>query len=122
MGQFPPLLGPGSRLGRHGGLLVTGGLALVLANVVDLSAIASVGSACSLVVFLLVGFAGYRRRSETGPSGAVILLGIAATVIVLGFFAVDNDSLSIARSLVGGQGTMCTTTTLVPWLPISSPR
>ena len=90
IGQFPPLLGPRSRLGKHGGLLVTGGLALVLANLVDLSAIASVGSACSLVVFLLVGLAGYRRRSETGASTALVLLGMAATVIVLGFFAVDT--------------------------------
>jgi amino acid transporter len=90
IGQFPPLLGRGSRLGKHGGLLVTGALALVLANFLDLSAIASVGSACSLVVFLLVGLAGYRLKSETGASAAVILLGMAATAIVLGFFAVDT--------------------------------
>src|SRR4030095_4246398 len=72
--QFPPLFGPGSRLGRHGGLLVTGTLALLLANFLDLSAIASVGSACSLVVFLLVGLAGYRLRSEAGASGGVLLV------------------------------------------------
>jgi amino acid transporter len=90
IGQFPPLLGPRSRLGRHGGLLVTATLALVFANVADLSAIASVGSACSLVVFLLVGVAGYRLRSETGGSAAIVLLGMAATAIVLGFFAVDT--------------------------------
>ena len=88
--QFPPLLGPRSRLGKHGGLLVTSLLTLVLANLVDLSAIASVGSACSLVVFLLVGLAGYRLRSETGASAAIVLLGMAATLIVLGFFAVDT--------------------------------
>ena len=90
LGQFPPVLGPRSRLGKHGGLLVTAILALVLANFVDLSAIASVGSACSLVVFLLVGVAGYRLRSNTGASGAIVLLGIAGTAIVLGFFAVDT--------------------------------
>ena len=90
IGQFPPLLGPGSRLGRHGGLLVTGIVALVLANFLDLSAIASVGSACSLVVFLLVGLAGYRLRSETGASSAIVLIGMAATAVVLGFFAVDT--------------------------------
>jgi amino acid transporter len=90
IGQFPPLLGPQSRLGKHGGLLVTAILALILANLVDLSAIASVGSACSLVVFLLVGIAGYRLRSNTGASSAIVLLGIAATVTVLGFFAVDT--------------------------------
>jgi xanthine/uracil permease len=56
----------------------------------DLSAIASVGSACSLVVFLVVGVAGYRLRSNTGASGTFVLLGIAGTAIVLGFFAVDT--------------------------------
>ena len=90
LGQFPPLLGRSSRLGKHGGLLVTAALALVLANLVDLSAIASVGSACSLVVFVLVGVAGYRLRSNTGASGAIVLVGIAATAVVLGFFAVDT--------------------------------
>jgi amino acid transporter len=90
LGQFPPFLGPRSRLGKHGGLLVTGALALVLANFVDLSAIASVGSACSLLVFLLVGIAGYRLRSETGARVSIVLLGMAATVVVLGFFAVDT--------------------------------
>jgi amino acid transporter len=88
--QFPPLLGRNSPLGKHGGLLVSGALALVLANFLDLSAIASVGSACSLVVFLLVGLAGYRRRGETGASSVVVLIGMAATAIVLGFFAVDT--------------------------------
>ena len=89
-GQFPPILGRDSRLGPHGGVLVTAALVLVVANVVDLSAIASVGSACSLMIFLLVGASGYRLRSETGAIGAVILVGIAATAIVLAFFAVDT--------------------------------
>jgi amino acid transporter len=90
IGQFPPVLGARSRLGRHGGLLVTAILALLFANFADLSAIASVGSACSLVVFLLVGVAGYRLRSQTGASAAFTLVGMAATVVVLGFFAVDT--------------------------------
>lgn len=90
IGQFPPLLGRESRLGVHGGLLVTAGAVLVLANLADLSAIASVGSACSLIVFLLAGIAGYRLRSETGALGWLVLLGMAATAIVLAFFAVDT--------------------------------
>jgi amino acid transporter len=90
IGQFPPILGRGSRLGPHGGLLVTAAVVLVVANVVDLSAIASVGSACSLIVFLLVGVAGYRRRSETGANAWMVLLGLAVTIVVLGFFAVDT--------------------------------
>jgi len=89
-GQFPTFFGRGSRLGPHAGMLVTAALVLVVSNLVDLSAIASVGSACSLMIFLLVGASGYRLRSETGAIGAVILVGIAATAVVLVFFAVDT--------------------------------
>jgi amino acid transporter len=90
VGQFPPIFGRGSRLGRHSGLLITSGLVLLVANLVDLSAIASVGSACSLLIFLLVGIAGYRRRSDTGSRGEIVLTAIAATAVVLAFFAVDT--------------------------------
>ena len=68
-------------------MLITAAIVLVVANLVDLSAIASVGSACSLVIFLLVGMAGYRLRSSTGASGAIVLVGMAATAVVLVFFA-----------------------------------
>ena len=90
VGQFPPFFGRGSRLGAHAGLLITSAIVLVVSNLVDLSAIASVGSACSLMIFLLVGVAGYRLRSETGALGLVVLVGIAATGVVLVFFAVDT--------------------------------
>jgi amino acid transporter len=87
---FPSFFGSGSRLGKHGGLLITAGLVLLVANLVDLSAIASVGSAVALVIFLLVGLAGYRRRADTGSNTAIVLLAISVTAIVLGFFAVDT--------------------------------
>ena len=90
VGQFPPIFGRGSRLGPHAGLLITAGIVLVISNLVNLSAIASVGSACSLVIFLLVGIAGYRRRADTGSIGAIVLTAIAATAVVLAFFAVDT--------------------------------
>jgi amino acid transporter len=90
LGQFPPIFGRGSRLGSHAGLIITSALVLVIANVVDLSAIASVGSACSLIIFLLVGVAGYRRRAETGARAPVVLAAIAVTAIVLAFFAIDT--------------------------------
>ena len=89
-GQFPPFFGRGSRLGPHAGLLITAALVLIVSNVVDLSAIASVGSACSLVIFLLVGVSGYRLRAETGARGWVVAVAMAATAVVLVFFAVDT--------------------------------
>jgi amino acid transporter len=90
VGQFPPFFGRTSRLGEHSGLLITGALVFLTANLVDLSAIASVGSACSLMLFLLVGVSAYRLRSETGSSAPVLLLGISATATVLAFFAIDT--------------------------------
>ncbi len=89
-GQFPTFFGRGSRLGPHAGLLITAGLVLVVSNVVDLSAIASVGSACSLMIFLLIGLAALRLRSEIGASVPIVLLALAATAVVLVFFAVDT--------------------------------
>jgi amino acid transporter len=89
-GQFPTFFGRGSRLGPHAGLLITAGLVLVVSNVVDLSAIASVGSACSLMIFLLIGLAALRLRSEIGASAPVILLALGATAVVLVFFAIDT--------------------------------
>ncbi len=89
VGQFPPFFGPGSRLGGLG-LLITAAIVLVVSNLVDLSAIASVGSACSLVIFLLVGVAGYRRRADTGSQALIVLVAIVVTAIVLVFFTIDT--------------------------------
>src|SRR6516165_8328006 len=89
-GLFPEFLGARSRLGAKAGLIITTALVLLVANLVDLSAIASVGSAVALMVFLLVGAAGYRRRTDTGSNTAIVLLSITVTAIVLGFFAVET--------------------------------
>ena len=90
VGQFPEFLGRKTSSGAPMGLLVTAGVVLVVSNVVDLSAIASVGSAVALCVFLLVAIAGFRRRADTGANAAVGLAAIAVTAIVLVFFGVDT--------------------------------
>jgi amino acid transporter len=90
VGLFPAFFGPGSRLGTKSGLLITGGVVLVVANLVDLSAIASVGSATALVLFLLICAAAYRLRANTGSSTAMILLAAVVTATVLVAFSVDT--------------------------------
>jgi phosphoglycerol transferase MdoB-like AlkP superfamily enzyme len=84
-------------------MLISAGIVLVVSNLVDLSAIASVGSACSLMIFVLVAVAGYRLRAETGANVPLVLLGGAAALVVLGFFAVDtlrNDPATFVAIVV----------------------
>ena len=75
---------------QNAGLLITGALVLLVANLVDLSAIASVGSAVALAIFVLVGLAGWRRRRETGAKPWLVLTAIPVTVVVLVSFAIDT--------------------------------
>ena len=90
VGQFPPFFGRDVPARRARGMLITAGIVLVIGNVVDLSAIASVGSACSLMIFLLVGISAFRLRAETGSRAPILLIGMAATAVVLVFFAIDT--------------------------------
>ena len=85
-----PSSGPARGSGRTPGCSSPPAIVLVVSNLVDLSAIASVGSACSLLIFLLVGISAYRLRAEIGARVAIVLLALAATAIVLVFFAVDT--------------------------------
>jgi O-antigen/teichoic acid export membrane protein len=61
-----------------------------VANLVNLSAIASLGSAIALLVFVLVALAGYRRRGDTGANVLIAVAAIVVSVIVLVFFAADT--------------------------------
>lgn len=90
VGQFPEVFGSTTRLNAPSGLVITSGLVLAIANFVDLTTIASVGSAVALVVFLLVAVSGFRLRRETGTNGALALGAIAASTVVLVFFAIDT--------------------------------
>ena len=90
IGQFPPLLGPRSRLGKHGGLLVTGSspsswrTSSTSPRSRRSEAPARSSSSCSSGS----PATGCGRRRVR--RAAIVLLGMAATVIVLGFFAVDT--------------------------------
>ncbi|HEU4421647.1 MAG TPA: amino acid transporter, partial [Pilimelia sp.] len=82
-GLFPPLM---ARLlgGRASvGLLVEAAACLVLALLFQLTAIASIGSAVALLIFILVTAAHFRVRTETGASVIMLALAIAAAGVVL---------------------------------------
>ncbi|MET0910335.1 MAG: amino acid transporter, partial [Ilumatobacteraceae bacterium] len=88
--QFPRAFGRVAIVGGTRGLTITCAAVLLLANLVDLTAIASVGSVVALTIFLMVAIAAMRLRRETGSNAIVISVAIAATVVVLGTFLVDT--------------------------------
>ncbi|MDM7855996.1 APC family permease [Cellulomonas alba] len=88
-GTFPPAFGSTSRLGRHGGLVITTVLMLLFVTVLGLGALASVGSAVSLSVFVLVAVAAWRLRREIGAASWLTATAIAVSGVVLAWFVVD---------------------------------
>ncbi|HSE71971.1 MAG TPA: APC family permease [Nocardioidaceae bacterium] len=89
-GLFPPVFGQLARVGGTRGLVISVVAVLLLANLVDLTAIASLGSVVALAIFLVVSFAAYRLRAETGSSATVLVAGIGLTLVVLAVFAVQT--------------------------------
>lgn len=88
------------------GLALTAGLALVLANLADLSAISSMGSAGFLVIFAFVNAANFVRSKEAKSSRLVAGLGVLACVgalaALIGHTArSDPSQLWVLAGLVG---------------------
>ena len=100
-GLFPRIFGTGSRLGRHGGLLISAVLAALFVTILGLGTLASVGSAVSLSLFWLVAIAAYRNREELNARTGPVVVAIAISTVVLVGFIVDlarNDPRSLASA------------------------
>jgi hypothetical protein len=80
------MMGVGGTLG----LVISVLAVLGLVYFVNLSAIASLGSAVALAIFLITSIAAYRLRAETGSRTSVLITGILLTVVVLLVFAVQT--------------------------------
>lgn len=61
------------------GLFLTAITVLVLATVLDLSQVASLGGLAALLVYVAVGVGHLRLRDETGANAWVLILGVVAT-------------------------------------------
>ena len=89
-GQFPPIMGRNVADRLPMGLLVSALGAIVLAAGFSLSAIASIGSAAALLVFMIVTLAHFRVRSETGARLGLLLLALATAAIAFLAFVVTT--------------------------------
>lgn len=88
--QFPDAFAATTRRGWPGGLTITTLVVLVMANAFDLTAIASIGTAIALGLFVLLTIAGIRLRAETGARLTPMLLAIFAILVVLTLFVIDT--------------------------------
>ena len=89
-GLFPPVFGQLARVWGTRGLVISVLAVLGLAIFVNLTAIASLGSAVALAIFLITSIAAYRLKAETGSRASVLITGILLTVVVLLVFAVQT--------------------------------
>jgi len=61
------------------GLFITATMVLVLATVLDLSQVASLGGLAALLVYVAVGVGHFRLRDDTGAHAWVLILAVCAT-------------------------------------------
>lgn len=88
--RFPPVFGNRALIGGTRGLTISVAAVLLLANLVDLTAIASLGSVVALMIFLVLAVAGMRLRHETGSSAVIIVTAMITTAAVLAVFAIQT--------------------------------
>ena len=89
-GMFPPVFGQRAYVGGTRGLTVSVVLVLLLATLVDLTAIASLGSVVALAIFLVVSVAAFKLRAETGSRAWVLIAAIVLTLVVVVVFVVET--------------------------------
>ena len=83
IGQWPTVFAARLRGRAPVGLVVTAIVAIVLAVGFDLSAIASIGSAVALGVFMFITVAHLRVRQETGASAGILWLALVTAAVAL---------------------------------------
>ncbi|WP_203788763.1 APC family permease [Paractinoplanes rishiriensis] len=97
-GQFPPVMA--RTTGRaSNGLLIQAAICLALALLFKLTAIASIGSAVALLIFILVTAAHFRVRADTGASVVMLILAVATAGVVLVTFVL-TDLIHAPASMV----------------------
>jgi len=89
-GMFPPVFAARAIVGGTRGLTISAVIVILLANIVDLSAIASLGSVVALGIFLILSVAALRLRHETKSHPVVIWAAILLTAFILVVFAIQT--------------------------------
>jgi amino acid transporter len=109
--QFPPSFARETKRGRPGGLMITAISVLAMANGFDITAIASIGTAIALILFLALCGAGIRLRAETSAALVPMLAAMFAIIVVRVVFVVDTlqsePGTAIAMVLIVALAVAC---------------
>jgi len=89
-GELPTILDRKAWNEPAWGVVIVGGLSLLMANLIDLQAIAIISSAGFLLVFAAANAAGFRLAGETGGNRWVSLVGAIACVASLAILLVNR--------------------------------
>ncbi len=82
------------------GLLITAGLTLVVANVFDLTSIATLGSAGFLLIFAAVNTANARHARHDGSRGWISVIGAVACLVALSALIWQTATTAPAKLLI----------------------
>lgn len=100
-GHLPPVFGKHShqRPGGAQGLVISSLFAIALAVFFDLGAIASLGSAVALLIYILITIAHFRMAGETGASRLMLVLALITTsvaILLFGWYTLQTDPQTFA--------------------------
>jgi len=82
-GELPKLLSKEKREIPFMGIIAILGLSLLLANSINLDAIAIIGSASFLLIFFIVNLSAYKLREEISANKFILILSMSATFLAL---------------------------------------
>jgi hypothetical protein len=97
-GELPTELERSYRGQHFEGTLITAGLALAIANLVPLEAIATMGSAGFLLLFMAVNLANVRLARATGSHAWISALAALSTAIALVVLCIEVDENPATRN------------------------
>jgi len=83
-GKLPKILMDSKRDVPFNGVLYTTLFSLVLANTIDLTEIAIIGSASFLLLFFIVNISAYRLKEEINASAFILVISSLLTLLALG--------------------------------------
>jgi len=91
-GELPDILAKEERNIPTMGVIFTASLSLIMANSINLTEIAIIGSASFLLIFFIVNMAGYRLHKKLGASKKIALIACLMSCVALLTLLVDTFS------------------------------